>query len=96
MIDVDIAPTWTQVCPGSDEPLVELFTETAATPSEDSGNFWWSWTGGDAHDPLHYIFLDLGAGQTAMIVIDSANPADEAAFVAKAMRVIQTFMFGPG
>ena len=96
MVDLDIASSWKTSCAGFDGPVVELFTESPV--GSTSGDLWWSGVGGaaDSHDPIRFIFLDLGDGSTVLITIDTKDPAAEDAFVEAAMPIIQSFRFGPG
>jgi hypothetical protein len=95
IVDVDIAPSWTQGCTGFDGPVVELLAESPSSPDSN----WWYGTGGAAAgtpDPIRFVLLDLGDGQTVLVTIDTSDPAQQAAWVAEAMPIVQTLTFGPG
>ena len=48
-----------------------------------------------AGDRQRMILVDLGGGDTALIVIDTADPADFEALAAEAMPIVETFAFPP-
>jgi hypothetical protein len=100
VLDLDIAPA-----SGSLEsclegvPLVPLFANGAAFGPDGAwfddmvyGDHWVAEIGGGPTDPVRVILLDLD-GDPLVILIDSFAPADQAAFVGRAMPVVESFEF---
>ena len=86
-VDIEVAPTWTKTCPGDPNPNVGLYTAAL-------GDGYINW--GFSTDRERHIFLDLGDGNVAVIVISTLDKANFDSFVAQAMPIVETFKFaGP-
>jgi hypothetical protein len=78
MVDVHMAPSRTQICPGDTFPSQPLLMG-------------WGVAGGELQ---RYLFVDIGGGTTvAIIVDDNSRPSRFAELVAQAMPIIATFTF---
>jgi hypothetical protein len=86
-IDVRLATNWTKTCPWTgDPPAVDLMTEAVA----DSN---WGKFGVVGEQQLRMIFVDLGQGDTVLILIASEDPARFADLVRMSLPIIASFHF---
>ena len=105
VVDVDIASDWTGTCtePGWEGtgPYVPLWfdaNDLHNNPTDqldaDDGHYGsGAIPGGATSDPQRVILLDVGAGDTLLIMIDSAEAAGQAAFVEQAMPIVRALTF---
>jgi len=104
VMDVDLAPTISEPCREAmgGAPGVPLFADASGidengmyVPDSTVGT-WESWVGytcpACTSDPKRLILLDLD-GQPLLIILDSAEPADQDAFVEEAMPIVDSFEF---
>ena len=82
-IDLEVAESWTGTCP-SDPPIVgvPLLTEVDG----------WHWAI-FAGDRYRVIPVDLGGGDTVVMIVDTRDASTFDAFIAEAMPLIETFDF---
>ena len=66
-VDISLASTWTASCPGDSKPSVSLLAQV-----DDPANGWGLGLSDKERDRI--ILVDLGSGQTGLIVIDSGDP----------------------
>jgi len=86
-VDVTVAPTWKQTCPGSSAASATLFV--SANASIGNGDV----VGASGPEHLRLILLDLGGGHVLLIAIDSTDAASFPGLVQAALPIIQTFRF---
>lgn len=61
-----------------------------------TNEWWWApggLTDGSMSDPMRIILLDIGGGDTILVMIDSQEAAEQAALVEQAMPILETFRF---
>jgi hypothetical protein len=89
MVDLRLAPSWTNECGGSRGRY--LIAERAANASgvgtEPKA------IGINEQTRLRAIFVDLGSGVTVMVLIEAPDPATFDTFVAEAMPIVESFTF---
>jgi hypothetical protein len=85
-VDVALAPTWTATCPGDSKPSASLFAQV-----DDPTNGWGVGLGDK--ERARVIAVDLGSGQTGLIVVDSADPTRFDQLATDAMPIIESFTF---
>lgn len=103
MLDIDMVPTWTGTCKdwdgGLGTPGVPLWYDANdlhnnPTNQLDSDDGYAGVGGtGEVSDPLRVILLDVGAGDTLLIIVDSEKAAGQAAFVEQAMPIVRELRF---
>lgn len=98
MVDVQVAPSWSQLCRWLDAngvrqdpplPYIPLIRGNVGSDSGEQHEF-----GPIRPGRQRYIFVDVPGGHTVAIVID-ASPAAFDKFVQDAMPIIQTMTFKP-
>ena len=89
-IDVKVAPTWTATCPG--DPIAAPSVVAIGYDGTQSGLNDYT-LGILGPERLRMIFLDLGAGDVVLIVVDSTNAARFDQLIGTAMPIIASFNF---
>jgi hypothetical protein len=85
-VDVALAPTWTAICPGDSRPSASLLVR-----SDDPHNGWGF--GLSDKERARIIVVDLGSGETGLVVVDSSDPTRFDQLATDAMPIIESFTF---
>jgi hypothetical protein len=85
-VDVSLASTWTASCPGDSKPSNSLLAQV-----DDPANGWGF--GLSDKERARIVLVDLGSGQTGLIVVDSGDPTRFDQLATDAMPVIESFTF---
>jgi len=99
-LDIDVSPTWTAACPDSTDfvSFVPLLGDGRSLAADGTvTDSWWlgigAAPGSQASSPVRLILADLGGGDVVAIFMAAYQPADQPAFVAEAMPVVESFHF---
>lgn len=91
-LDLKRAPDWTGTCPDPANP--RAFQSPTAVYLSEAGNDAQGWgLGVVGAEQQRLVILDLGAGKTVAIAIDSTYPDRYDDLVAKAMPIVESFTF---
>ena len=85
-VDIAIASTWTAGCVAEGTPFINLLAQ-----ADDPTNGWSF--GLEGAERARMIFVDLGAGQTSLILVDSGDPTRFDQLASDAMPIIESFSF---
>ncbi len=81
-VDIQLDPSWKKTCPWHGETPMEpfLYVNTGVD-------------GADVTTRLRMVFLDIGHGDTVAVEIAAADPARWDDYVARAMPIVESFVF---
>ncbi len=85
-VDIALASTWTDKCPGDSKPSASLFAQV-----DDPAGGWG--IGLSDKERERIILVDLGSGLTGLIVVDSSDPTRFDQLATDAMPIIESFTF---
>lgn len=89
MVDVSIAPSWTQRCPEVPDRILMLFTETGRDMTGsglEQPGLWRT-------DKMRVVLLDLGDGDVVLIDMVARDPANFDALIDQAMPIVESLKF---
>jgi len=89
MVDVSIAPSWTQRCPEVPDRILMLFTEVG----RDMTGSGLEQTGLWRTDKMRIVLLDLGDGDVMLIDLLARDPANFDALIDEAMPIVESLTF---
>ncbi len=98
VLDVDVAPGWTWSCKDARStfppsvPTVDYASATQPDGTVARNTVHYS-MGVDS--PIRMILLDLAPDDTMLIEVRSSDPAQQAAFVERAMPIVESMRFAP-